>query len=131
MTAQFWAEKPHSEWAGEDLLACARWWAEELGLGTWDIRAVFVQRHEIDGAQATCRYNGSYERLSIRVAEWRSYSQDDQPPGDLECSVVHELLHARFWASDVAPGDNVQSHVHETAIERTARALVRQRRIGR
>ena len=127
---QSWAEKPHSEWTDEDLLACARWWAEELGLGAWDVRAVFVQRHEIGGAQATCRYNGSYEYLNIRMAEWRSFSPDDQPPGDLECSVVHELLHARFWVSDVAPGDTVESHVHESAIERTACALVRQRRRG-
>lgn len=126
-----WAAKPHSEWQEEDLLACARWWAEELGMGAWDVRAQFYQRHELDGAQANCTFNGAYEYVQVRVAEWRSLDLNTPTEGDLEASVVHELVHARFWSVDVATSAEVHSQAYETAIDRTARALVRMRRRDR
>lgn len=136
MTPQSWAEKPHSEWTNEDLLACARWWAEELGLSSWLVTAVFEPRYTLD-ALARCTYNARTETARIRVALWAERDYADPVETELEQDVVHELIHVRFWAVDIMVGgggrsaEDIQGNMHELAIDRVARALVRQRRRDR
>lgn len=136
MTHNSWAEKPYSEWTNEDVLACARWWAEELGLSSWVITAVFEPRYIVEGL-ARCKYNARTERAHIQLTPWSERDHSDPVENGTEEDIVHELLHARFWAVDTTVGnggcsvEDLQGNMHELAIDRTAQALVRQRRRGR
>lgn len=131
MIPQSWAEKPYSEWTNEDVLACARWWAEELGLSSWTITAVFEPRYIVEGL-ARCKYNPRTESAVVQVAPWAERDHADPVENGMEEDIVHELLHARFWAIDQpSNADTAESAMFELAIDRTAHALVRQRRRGR
>lgn len=125
-----WMQKPHSEWDNDDLLACARWWAQELGLCSWEIKAYFEPRFQTEGT-ARITYNGRTEQAKLRLCPWPERDLDDSVENDAEADVVHELLHARFWAIQ-QPDTSVDadSQMFELALDRTARALVRQRRRG-
>ena len=133
MSARDWAKLPFDQWTDEDLLACARWWAEELGLSSWVVTAGFVPHYRIDGL-ARCTYNCRTESAGIQVTRWEGRDYSSPVETDLEQDVVHELLHARFWAVDFGVGskgctpEDIQGNMHELAIDRTARALIRQRR---
>lgn len=122
-----WSGTDFAEWTTGGLQDCARWWAAELGLGDWTLEAVFVHRHEIDGYLARCIYDASRQEMRIKVSH--ADERDQKHDGDLEFSVVHELLHARLWpADDSFDGESVEGKLHELAINRIAWALIRLRR---
>ena len=126
-----WAKKPFNEWTDEDLLDCARWWAEELGLGAWKISTKFVRYRDADESWARCRTHENYETAEVEVVRWSDREGYDHPGADdLEISVVRELVHARFWSANSCFFDagSVAKAAYEAAIERTACVLVSQRR---
>lgn len=125
-----WTTRPFSEWGNEDLLACARWWACQLGLDSWTITAEFKPYREVD-AWARARIFNNFEAVSIGVAPWPERVGSGIPGrDDLEVSVALMLVHVRFWCAGACFEDagTVALSAFEVAIEKTAQALVRQRR---
>lgn len=125
-----WKSKPIPKWCEEDLNDCARWWADNLGLQSWRISAVFKDISRSDGTMGHCRFSGAYEFANITLASWKSRDESDPLEADMEACVVHELVHARLHAFDQCDMDDpsVQHHMQEQAVDRIARALVTQRR---
>ena len=126
-----WSYKDFADWTDEDLLACACWWAQELGLCAWRITAVFETRHKVEGNVALVDYSAKNELAEVRLSAWAERDRSDPNEADLEVDVAHELLHARLWAAELAlETDTVEDQQHELAVERVARALVSNRRRG-
>lgn len=97
-------------------------WIRELGLAGWDIEVKFVHRYEIDDNIAQVYKQPQLSRAVISLAypeECENYSQD------IEQTLVHELLHIRFWGCDFSGTDNT---LFEAGIDKTATALVRAKR---
>jgi hypothetical protein len=131
MSALDWAARPYEEWTDDDLLSCVRWWAAELGLDSWKISAKFVRYRDADESWARARTHENYETAEVEVVRWADREGCDHPGADdLEVSVVHELVHVRFWSANSCFFDagSVAKSTYEAAIERTALALVRLRK---
>lgn len=94
-------------------------WKPLLGLHSWDIRAEYAPRHEIDAA-AIGHVKAHMERATIKVQRDCDRGGDDD---DAELDVLHELVHIRLWAIDPANPDGVTHNCREAAVEWIARAL--------
>ena len=131
LTVLDWATKPDAEWTDDDLASCAKWWAGELNLSSWGLDVRFRPYRDLDGNWAEMTPHPHYERAEVYVARWSDrYDCDDPAAGDTEVSVVHELVHLRFWSANSCfdEAGSVTKATYEAAIEKTAQALVRLRR---
>jgi hypothetical protein len=94
---------------------------------SWEIKAYFEPRFNTEGT-ARITYNGRTEQVRLRLCPWAERDTSDSVENNLESDVVHELLHARFWAVQQPDGSrDADSQMFELALDRTARALVRRR----
>ena len=133
MTVLEWANKPHNDWTDDDLAVCARWWAKELNLQSWELVIQFKSYRDLHSNWAELTPHPHYENAELYVARWLDRQDCEDPAaGDVEVSVVHELVHLRFWSANSCFDDagSLVKAIYEAAVEKTAQALVRQRRRG-
>lgn len=102
-----------------DLQAIIAHWKPLLGLHSWDIRAEYAPRHEIEAA-ATGNIKAHMERAAIKVQRDCDRDGDGE---DAELDLLHELVHIRLWAIDPDEADPVTHKCREAAVEWIARAL--------
>jgi hypothetical protein len=114
---------------GRDALhAIVRLYMPVLGLDKWEITARWVEAEDAGGGELVagyCEPNPTYKHAVIGVA-W-------PPVGDLEETVVHELVHCQTarlaFLAGAAPGTWAREEWEDVA-EQTARGMVAVRRHG-
>lgn len=104
-------------------------WQRILHLQDWEITIALVPQTTWDdrAQSADCGTRKNYSGADIRLATFETLDLVGCPlQGDMERTLVHELLHCVFRSGRLWP-DKVESHqlnAYEHAIEQTARAFV-------
>lgn len=119
----------------DQLAEAAEWWMGGLGISDWTVDIKLKRGFDIEGHKGECSYTLSLQRGTIKILE-----PDDRPtdvdPLDMEEILVHELLHLRTAAWDLAgqagdlgmSGKPLNSLCIEQPIQRLALLLVSLRR---
>lgn len=108
----------HPDQAG--LEAIVAHWLPLLGLSSWTFSARYARADELDGRAARVHYVRELEMASVLVLRPEERRDGMRP---VEQSVLHELVHVRFWAVDADECDETRRILHEQAIDWTARGL--------
>lgn len=113
--------------------AACEWWQKELNVPHWHVAVDFVRWRELKdnepGEQAArIHYSEAHEtaRISLLSAIDKWECEPGDTPFDHECNLVHELLHL-VYAAALNGNETLQER---QATNRTARALVRLRRLA-
>lgn len=101
-------------------------WQEELRIRDWRISFEIITDPEFD-AYAKVRSVPTIGASHIKLLEPSLVPEDWEGCKDLEVTVVHELLHIRFYHCIPEPEKGLDVH-EELAIETVAIALVANRR---
>lgn len=100
-------------------------WQETLRIVDWMIEIV-PAAHD-SGVFARVRICSGSMRATMEVRDPVYASDSNSYTNDLEVTIIHELLHLRFFETEAAMGHE-KLDGHETAIELTAMALVASKR---
>lgn len=101
------------------LLKLCKEWQARIGLTDWEIEVEFRTLEEMDGSQGTCEPIPSLRTALILIVR-----VEDYPHGDIEATLVHELLHCYHH---MASG-SVAEMFEEQGVEATSKALVKLKR---
>jgi hypothetical protein len=105
---------------------CVRW-QEILRLRDWDVKIQFSRAFEMDGEeQGSVSAVTTKKSALIKILDERDYPTDIQWPQDIECTVVHELVHLHMIPFDTFGKETLEGKSLEQAVECIACALVRQ-----
>ncbi len=66
-------------------------WQNTLLLGDWDVSVELADPRTMSDAWATCAYDSAGKDATIRI------TTDITSLEDLHSTIIHELLHLRFW----------------------------------
>ena len=117
-----------SESTQEMLEACCREWQKRLRLQDWKVEISWCHRWEIEPAQAQVAYCCEKKHARIRIGRPAEYEPSESGLDDVECHIVHELLHLHFWWLDECERGSGDHIVREHAINLVSQALVAAKR---
>lgn len=111
----------------KQLQARLKFWQKRLRLQDWDITAEFSLAKDIqnEGALGETRIIPNWKTADIKLLSVSEMSEDDLRNGDIEQTLVHELLHlhtdALFYMTDQSKPLSI---INEQLIEAISHALV-------
>lgn len=96
-------------------------WQRRLGLEDWDLRLQVVRESQLDrNAWGAAEWDDIRKTGVIRVLDPRDYNlKGFEMKLDMECTIVHELVHIQ-----VAPLDARDADVREEVVNRLMTALL-------
>ena len=81
-------------------------WRERLGLNDWTISLRFVYPHELNdinfAAESEVQWVNKCALISVRKPECMPNSNDAMQPQPQELTLIHELLHCKFFSVEQA-----------------------------
>jgi hypothetical protein len=107
----------------DDLLAK---WQAILRLQDWDVDIGYYRAFDmLQGKQGTCKPTLTKKHAIIKILDPQDYDPDIVKPQDVECIVVHELIHLHFAPIDDDIPGGLPTTCLEWAVDALSRALVK------
>jgi hypothetical protein len=113
----------------DELIKLCQEWQERLRLEHWEIalRIARVKDFTLKDCSGECNWTQSIAQATIRILDPLDYPCSPFKQ-DMECILVHELLHLHFCPFDETKDQSLENIMLERAIEHIAKALVKLKR---
>lgn len=101
-------------------------WIKILELGEWDIKVKIKRKDDLENENNSgeIRFNFVHKEAIVSLLDSVDYINEDFGQ-DMECTLVHELLHLKFAILDVEGKDITDNQLGHQLLHDMAKALVR------